>query len=78
MNTLEVRFPGEELASHRNSRGVIAKLFYRNDETVFVGYIVHHDDPSGPAWLEDARGNGLTAADIRRGWPELADAAGLE
>jgi len=38
-------------------------------------YLIHHDDPSGPAWLENARGKGLTAAEVRWGWPELAEAA---
>jgi hypothetical protein len=49
-------------------------LLYRSDDE---HYVVHHDDPSGPAWLEDGR-NGLTPADIRWGGPELAGAAGLD
>jgi len=36
------------------------------------------DDPEGPAWLEDGRASGLTLADIRLWWPELADDAALD
>jgi hypothetical protein len=53
---------------------VVYSLFYRSDDE---HYVVHHDDPSGLAWLEDGRGNGLSAEDLRRGWPELAEAANL-
>jgi hypothetical protein len=74
MQTLEIRFSGEELASYRDNRGMVYRLLYRSDDE---HYVVHHDDPSGPAWLEDGR-DGLTPADIRWGWPELADAAGLD
>jgi hypothetical protein len=74
MLRLEIRFEGEELASYRDNRGVVYSLFYRSDDE---HYVVHHDDPSGLAWLEDGRGNGLSAEDLRRGWPELAEAANL-
>ena len=75
MHRLEIRFPGEALASYRDNRGVVYSLFYRSDAE---HYVVHHDDPSGTAWLEDGRAMGLTVEDIRRDWPELADAAGLD
>jgi hypothetical protein len=74
MHKLEIRFPGEALASYRDNRGVVYSLFYRSDDE---HYVVHYDDPSGPAWLEDGCGNGLSAEDVRRGWPELAKAARL-
>jgi hypothetical protein len=74
MQTLEIRFSGEELASYRDNRGMVYRLLYRSDDE---HYVVHHDDPSGLAWLEDGRGNGLSAEDLRRGWPELAEAARL-
>jgi hypothetical protein len=54
---------------------VLYQLFYRTDNET---YVIHHDDPEGPAWLEDGRASGLTPADIRLWWPELADAAALD
>lgn len=75
MQTLEIRFSGEELASYRDSRGVVYRLFYKTDNE---HYAIHHDDPtSEEAWLEDGRG-GLTPAQIRWEWPEMADAARLD
>jgi hypothetical protein len=75
MQTLEIRFSGEELASYRDNRGVVYRLFYKTDDE---RYAIHHDDPSGPAWLEEGGSMGLTPADIRWGWPELAAAARLD
>jgi hypothetical protein len=74
-NRLEIRFPGEELAPYTSEGGVTYRLFYRSDDE---HYVVHNDDPRGPAWLEDGRANGLTAAHVRWYRPELAEAAGLE
>jgi hypothetical protein len=69
LQTMEVRFEGEERASYTDRRGVTYRLFWN---AVEEHYVIHHDDPEGPAWLEDARGRGLTELDIRLRWPELS------
>ena len=74
MHKLEIRFPGEERASYTTEDGMTYRLFYASLDGY---YVIHNDDPNGPAWLEDGRGNGLTAADVRWYCPELAQAAML-
>jgi hypothetical protein len=75
MQALQIRFPARLLAARRDDRGVLYQLFYRTDNET---YVIHHDDPEGPPWLEDGGASGLTPADIRLWWPELADAAALD
>ena len=70
---VEVRFEGEELATHTDRAGV--NTLYRTP----VGlYCVHIDEGPESAFLESGRhGDGLTGAEVRALWPELAAAAGL-
>jgi hypothetical protein len=69
LQTIEVRFEGEERASYTDRRGVAYRLLWNDVEE---HYVVHHDDPEGVAWVEDGRTKGLTEWDIRLRWPELA------
>ena len=75
MQTLEIRFAGRLLAARRDRQGVLEQLFYKSDDEYFV---IHSDVPGGPAWLEDARGDGLIKTAVQRSWPELAEAASLD
>ncbi len=74
LQTLEVRFEGEQLATVPTEAGTYT--LFRTPEG---GYIVHTDEGEGElAWLEAGRdGRGLTEAQIRALWPELYEAAGL-
>jgi hypothetical protein len=61
---------------------VKCRLFYRIDHDFVVtttsrtvGY--GQRTAAGGAWPEGGCANGLTAADVKCGWPELAEAAGL-
>jgi hypothetical protein len=72
LQKMEIRFEGEELASYTDRQGVTYRLLWNDVEEY---YVIHNDDPEGPAWLEDGRGAGFTELDIRLRWPELA--AGL-
>jgi hypothetical protein len=74
MQTLEIRFAGRLLAARRDRQGVLEQLFYKSDEY----FVIHSDVPGGPAWLEDARGDGLIKTAVQRSWPELAEAASLD
>jgi hypothetical protein len=68
---LEIRFQGEALGSYTDDRGVTYRLFKRSGDD-YDYYVIHHDDPEGPAWLEDGRANGLSEGEVRMMWPELA------
>jgi hypothetical protein len=68
---LELRFHGESLGSYTYNRGVAYRLFKRSGQG-YDYYVIHHDDPEGPAWLEDGRSNGLSEGEVRMMWPELA------
>jgi hypothetical protein len=50
MQALQIRFPARLLAARRDDRGVLYQLVYRTDNET---YVIHHDDPEGPPWLED-------------------------
>jgi hypothetical protein len=71
MHAVEVRFRGEKLATHMEGADVFT--LYRLPEGL---YRVHIDEGEGRlAWLESGRsGIGLTEAQIRRVFPEFADA----
>ena len=72
---MEIRFPGERLGAYTDDIGVTWTLFYM--DYPYECYAIHGSDDDG-AWLEDSCGKGLAEAEIRQGWPELADAAGLD
>ncbi len=74
MQTVEVRFRGEMLATHVDGADVYT--VYRTEGL----YRVHIDEGEGaPAWLEGGHlGSGLTVAQLRTLFPELFAAAGLE
>jgi hypothetical protein len=69
LQRMEIRFEGEERASHTGRSGVTYRLLWNDVEE---HYVVHHDDPEGLAWLEDGGGKGLPEVVIRQMWPELA------
>ncbi len=68
LQTVEVRFTGEKLATYTDDSGIYT--LYRTPEGL---YRVHIDQGEGEqAWLESGRsGNGLTEAQLRRVFPEL-------
>jgi hypothetical protein len=69
---VEVRFEGEELAIHTDRAGT--NTLYRTPEGL---YRIHIDEGQS-AFLESGlHGEGLTEAQVRTLWPELAEAAGL-
>ena len=74
MQSVEVRFRGEKLATHAD--GADAYTLYRTLEGL---YRVHIDEGEGGfAWLESGRyGEGLTEAQLRTVFPEF-EAAGLD
>jgi hypothetical protein len=66
MQTIEIRFPGEWIAAYRDGVGTNWSLYRDGDD-------------GEQAWIEAGRyGEGLTEEFVRWGWPELADAAGLD
>jgi hypothetical protein len=69
MQSAEVRFEGEKLATYTDGSDVYS--LYRTTEGL---YRIHVDESEGKqAWLESARsGNGLTAAQVRTVFPELS------
>jgi hypothetical protein len=69
LQTVAIRFEGEERASYTDRRGVTYRLLWNDVEEY---YVIHHDDPEGPAWLEDGCAKGLSEWDIRLRWPELS------
>ena len=68
LQTVEVRFTGEKLATYTDDSGVYT--LYRTPEGL---YRVHIDeDDGGLAWLESGHyGTGLTEAQLRRVFPEF-------
>ncbi len=72
IQSVEVRFEGEELASYTDS--VSVNTLYRTPEGL---YRVHMDEGE-TAFLESGLdGEGLTEGQVRALWPELVEAAGL-
>jgi hypothetical protein len=72
IQSVEVRFEGEELATVRSS--VSVNTLYRTPEGL---YRIHFDEEE-IAFLESGRdGEGLTEERVRTLWPELIEAAGL-
>jgi hypothetical protein len=72
IQSVEVRFEGEELATYTGSVSVYT--LYRTPEGL---YRIHIDEGE-TAFLESGfDGEGLTEEQVRRLWPELAEAAGL-
>ena len=67
--TVEVRFPGEWLATYTDDSGTYT--LYCTPEGLFR---IHIDEGEGElAWLESGRsGNGLTEAQVRTVFPELS------
>jgi hypothetical protein len=73
IQAVEVRFEGEEIARHTDRAGV--NTLYRTPEDL---YRIHIDEGPGLAFVESGlHGDGLTEAQVRSLWPELAEAAGL-
>ena len=68
MQTVEIRFRGEKLATHIDGADVFT--LYRTPEGL---YRVHIDEGEGGlAWLESGHyGTGLTEAQLRRVFPEF-------
>jgi hypothetical protein len=69
---VEVRFQGEEVASHTDSSAT--HTLYRVPGDLYVVYV----DKGEEAWLETASGKGLERQQVGTFFPELAAAVGLE
>ncbi len=70
--SVEVRFEGEELATHTDA--AVVHTLYRTPEGL---YRIHMDDCETAILESGIPGDGLTEERVRRLWPELAEAAGL-
>ena len=82
VHAVEVRFPAEKLAT--SAADGVTYTLYRRPEG---GYFVHYDEGEAGAYLVTGlsaalRGGhlreGIGVARLRRHWPELATAAGLD
>jgi hypothetical protein len=82
MQTVEVRFRGEKLATATTEDGAYTTLY----RTPRGNYFVHYDMGEAGAYLATglsavvSRGHlqeGISEGGVRRHWPELAEAAGL-
>ncbi len=69
---VEVRFQGEEVASHTDSSATYT--LYRVPGDAYVVYV----DKGEEAWIETGGGRGLEGQQVGTFFPELAVAAGLE
>ena len=69
---VEVRFEGEQLATHKESSTTTYTL-YRVPGGAYVVYVQEGDQ----AWLETSGGKGLNEGMVRTFFPQLARAAGL-
>jgi hypothetical protein len=67
-HTVEVKFAGEKLATATDE--VSTNTLYRRPDGL---YLVHIDE-GNEAWLENGRGEGLEAWQVRKLFPELATA----
>lgn len=80
LQTVEVRFKGERLASFIDQAGEgepTMYTLYRTPERLYVVYIAEMGE-GGLAWLEAGHlGEGLPLARIRALWPELTEGAGV-
>ena len=72
LQTVEVRFQGEEVGRHTSSSATYT--LYRVPGDVYIVYV----DEGEEAWLETSGGNGLTGGMVKTFFPELAAAVGLE
>jgi len=82
LQTVEVRFRGEKLATVTLEEGVYT--LYR---TPSGSYFVHYDEGEEGAYLVTGLSaakpvghlrEGISEAQVRRNWPELLSAAGLD
>jgi hypothetical protein len=72
IQTVEVRFEGEEIATYADSLAVYT--LYRTPEGRYRIYV----DEGETAFLESGLdGDGLTESEVRQLWPELMAEAGL-
>ncbi len=70
---VEVRFEGEQLATHKESESSTIYTLYRVPGEAYVVYVQEGDQ----AWLETSGGKGLNEGMVRTFFPQLARAAGL-
>ena len=86
VQTVEVRFRGEKLATFTAHDGPDAGAIYTLYRTPRGDYFVHYDAGEAGAYLATGLSaavsrehlqEGISEGGVRRHWPELAEAAGL-